>query len=377
MYTAKPARDDDNLTNTRLAFQHADDHKTRARLAVIGFDRRAVRQDQTPCVVGGFGKFLAPTQRLDERLGRNPRRARATGHRVFRPTVSEDILKHAHLLHRPTLPEVALGYNWPDPGFRARTTRWPMAPNQCGAGPRVRCIGYFVTQRHNVQTLFSNYLGRMNVSDPYPDFTRSERIADGAVHIAGIVFAIVATTLLIIAASGDTTVGTVVALSIYGAALIGSFVASACYHFTPWEGPRAVLRRIDHAAIYLKIAGTYTPLVVLIGSAFAHGILGLVWALAAVGAIAKLFFWSRPNRWGVGLYLGLGWLSVALVSSLIPLVSGVTLGLIVAGGLVYSLGAVVFSINGLRYQNAIWHTLVLAASVCFCVAIALGVLPAA
>ncbi|WP_085982815.1 PAQR family membrane homeostasis protein TrhA [Octadecabacter arcticus] len=216
----------------------------------------------------------------------------------------------------------------------------------------------------------------MNISDPYPDYTRGERIADGAVHAAGIVFAIVATILLIVAASGETSVGTVVALSIYGAALIGSFIASACYHFTPWDRPRSLLRRIDHAAIYLKIAGTYTPLVVLIGSAFAYGVLGLVWALAAVGAIAKLFFWARPSRWGVGLYLGLGWLSVALVSSLIPLVSGVTLGLIVAGGLVYSLGAIVFSIDKLRYQNAIWHSFVLAASVCFCLAIALGVLPA-
>jgi hemolysin III len=234
-----------------------------------------------------------------------------------------------------------------------------------------------MTQRHNVQTQFGDYLERMNISDPYPDYTRGERIADGAVHAAGIVFAVVATILLIVAASGETSVGTVVALSIYGAALIGSFIASACYHFTPWDRPRALLRRIDHAAIYLKIAGTYTPLVVLIGSAFAYGVLGLVWALAAVGAIAKLFFWVRPSRWGVGLYLGLGWLSVALVSSLIPLVSGVTLGLIVAGGLVYSLGAIVFSIDGLRYQNAIWHSFVLAASVCFCLAIALGVLPAA
>jgi hemolysin III len=215
----------------------------------------------------------------------------------------------------------------------------------------------------------------MTSSDPYPNFTRAERIADGVVHAFGIAFAIVATILLVIWASGDTSPSTVVGLSIYGAALIGSFVASACYHFTPWERPRHLLRRIDHAAIYLKIAGTYTPLVVLIGSAFAYSILGIVWALAAIGAIAKLFFWGRPTRWGVGLYLGLGWLSVALVTSLVPLVSGVTLILIVSGGLVYSLGAVVFSIDGLRFQNAIWHGFVLAASVCFCVAIALGVLP--
>ena len=215
----------------------------------------------------------------------------------------------------------------------------------------------------------------MTSSDPYPKFTRAERIADGVVHAFGIAFAVTATILLVVWASGETSPSTVIGLSIYGAALIGSFVASACYHFTPWEGPRHLLRRIDHAAIYLKIPVTYTPLVVLIGSAFAYSILGIVWALAAFGAIVKLFFWGRPTRWGVGLYLGLGWLSVALITSLVPLVSGATLALLVAGGLVYSLGAIVFSIDGLRFQNAIWHGFVLTASVCFCVAIALGVLP--
>ena len=222
---------------------------------------------------------------------------------------------------------------------------------------------------------FGNYLRYMNRFDPYPDFTRGERIADGAVHTVGIFFAIIATIQLILAASGNDNLWTVVALSIYGTALIGSFVASACYHFTPWDHYRAVLRRIDHAAIYLKIAATYTPLVVMIESAFAFGILGIVWALATVGIIVKLFFWTSPSRWGLGLYLGLGWLSVALVPSLIPLVSGLTFGLIMAGGLVYSVGAILFNIEVFRYQNAIWHTFVLAASLCFCIAITISILP--
>lgn len=216
----------------------------------------------------------------------------------------------------------------------------------------------------------------MTHTDPYPAYSRNERIADGAVHVAGIVFAIVGTTLLILWAH-EQTAATVMALWIYGAALIASFVASFCYHFTPWEGPRPILRRIDHAAIYLKIAGTYTPLIVLIGSAFAYGILAIVWGLAALGIAMKLFFWGRPTRLGVALYLGLGWLSLALATSLFPLVSGVVMGLIVTGGLVYSAGAVVFSLEGLKYQNAIWHGFVLFASVCFFAAIALGVIPAA
>jgi hemolysin III len=217
----------------------------------------------------------------------------------------------------------------------------------------------------------------MTHSDNYPIYSRSERIADGAVHIAGIVFAIAGTALLIVWATGQSSAGMLAGLWIYGAALTASFVASFCYHFTPWEGPRPVLRRIDHAAIYLKIAGTYTPLVVLIGSAFAYGVLALVWGLAAFGVAMKLFFWGRPTRLGVGLYLGLGWLSVALITSLLPLVSGAVIALMVAGGLVYSAGAVVFSLEGMKFQNAIWHSFVLIASICFFTAIALGVLPTA
>ena len=96
----------------------------------------------------------------------------------------------------------------------------------------------------------------MTQTDPYPVFTRSERIADGVMHVAGVAFAIVGTVLLIIWATGQTDTTTIVGLTVYGAAMIASFVASTCYHFAPWEAARPALRRIDHAAIYVKIAGT-------------------------------------------------------------------------------------------------------------------------
>lgn len=220
----------------------------------------------------------------------------------------------------------------------------------------------------------------MTQTDIYPDYPKSERIADAAMHIAGIVFAITGTVMLLLWAMGDSGV-TVTGVAVYGAALIGSFVASACYHFTPWERPRPILRRIDHAAIFLKIAGTYTPLVILIGSAFAYSILVIVWALAAIGVAAKLFFWPKngggSGRIGTALYLAMGWLSVALVTSLVPVLPTLAFGLIVAGGLIYSLGAVVFSLDGLRFQNAIWHGFVLVASLCFFAAIAMGVIATA
>lgn len=234
-----------------------------------------------------------------------------------------------------------------------------------------------VTQRYFRAEVDMPYVLRMTHCDPYPTSTRPERIADGVMHGVGVMFAALGGAMLIAWASGQADMATVTSLWIYTLAMTASFVASTCYHFTPWERARPTLRRLDHAAIYLKIAGTYTPLVVLIGSGFAYGVLAVVWGLAAIGVMVKLFFWSMPGRFDLGLYLGMGWLSVVLLTSLIGLVPLLAIGLIVAGGVVYSAGAVVFSAQDLRFQNAIWHGFVLVASLCFFAAIALGVMAAA
>ncbi len=209
----------------------------------------------------------------------------------------------------------------------------------------------------------------------YPVFSRPERIADGVVHTVGVALAVAgAVVLLTLAALQAHDAGTITALGIYAATLIATFAASACYHLIPWPAGRATLRRIDHAAIYLKIAGTYTPLVVFIGSGFAYTILGVVWALAAAGMVAKLFFWRTPGRLGAWLYLGMGWLSVALVWSLFPLLPVGASILIAAGGLLYSSGVIFFSWKNLPFQTAIWHGFVLIASGCFFAAICWGAL---
>ena len=208
--------------------------------------------------------------------------------------------------------------------------------------------------------------------DTYPAYPRSEKIADGVVHAIGVTFALTGAVLLIVFASLWATGGQVAALSVYGGALIATFVASAFYHMTPWESIRPALRRVDHAAIYLKIAGTYTPLVMLIGSTFAYVILGLVWALAAVGALAKLFYWNTPGKFGPVLYLTLGWLSVALLWPLAQSIPGPAVALVMVGGLLYSAGVVFFTMESMRFSNAIWHFFVLAASGCFYAAITVG-----
>jgi len=214
---------------------------------------------------------------------------------------------------------------------------------------------------------------------PYPTYSRAERIADGIIHAVGVMLALSGVIVLIVFAAfwardggARGGAGHVAALAVYGGALLASLVASACYHMTPWERVRPALRRIDHAAIYLKIAGTYTPLVALIGSAFAWVVLGVVWALAITGMVLKLAFWRDPGRLATAFYLVLGWIGLLLIWPMVQTLPVAVLILVACGGVLYSAGVVFFTWDSLRYSNAIWHGFVLVASGCFFAAITLG-----
>lgn len=207
----------------------------------------------------------------------------------------------------------------------------------------------------------------------YPSYAPAERIADGTIHVLGIAFAVIGTVLLLVFASLRVDDAPLLAIAIYGGALILGFGASALYHMTPWEGPRPLFRRIDHAAIYVKIAATYTPIVALIGSAFAWVLLAVVWGLALVGITMKLAFWRNPGRFGPFLYIGLGWLSVLLIWPVVQTFPLAVAILIACGGLLYTAGVIFYSWDSLKFSNAIWHGFVLAASACFFAAITVGV----
>lgn len=210
----------------------------------------------------------------------------------------------------------------------------------------------------------------------YPAYPRAERIADGVMHAIGVAFALTGAAAITALAAMRAEGGLALAVAVYGVALIATFTVSACYHMTPWDRFRPLLRRLDHAAIFLKIAGTYTPLVALLGSGFAYGVLGLVWALSVAGALAKLFFWRDPGVLGWVLYLVLGWLSLLLIwplATTLPLPATI---LVATGGVLYTAGVIFFAWESLRFSNAIWHAFVLAASACFFAAIAVGTLSA-
>lgn len=207
----------------------------------------------------------------------------------------------------------------------------------------------------------------------YPSYARSERIADGTMHAIGVLGALIGAVVLLVWSAGVATSAQMTGLAVYGATLIATFVASAFYHFTPWIEIRPLLRRIDHAAIYLKIAGTYTPLVVMIGTGFAYAVLAIVWSLAAVGMVLKLFYWRTPGRFGPALYLVMGWLSLALIWSLWPIVPLSAIVLMGVGGLLYTLGVPFYASETMKYSLAIWHGFVVTASACFFAAISISV----
>ena len=206
----------------------------------------------------------------------------------------------------------------------------------------------------------------------YP-YSLRETLADGTVHAAGLALAAVGVIALLAQAHMGAPGAQIAALYVYAVAILLAFAASAIYHLSPFDRTRPLLHKIDHAAIYLKIAGTYTPLVVMLGSAFGYFLLGVIWTIAAAGAALKLSVWHASGRLSLGLYLAMGWAAVLLVPLLFSKVPTLSFALIVAGGLLYTAGTVIFARDGMRYQNAIWHGFVLIGSACFFAAIALTI----
>jgi hemolysin III len=196
-------------------------------------------------------------------------------------------------------------------------------------------------------------------------YTRGERVADAIVHALGVAGSLAACAALAAVASRGASARLAAALGLYAAGLLAMLGCSALYNMSP-EGPRkALLRRLDHAAIFAMIAGTYTPVVLLaVGGAWGWGLLAVVWAGAAGGAALKVLAPARFERTSTAAYLLLGWVGLAALDPLLAALPPRDLALLVAGGLLYSLGVVVHLSRRLLYHNVLWHALVLAAAAC-------------
>ncbi|GEO83005.1 DNA-binding protein [Pararhodospirillum oryzae] len=175
--------------------------------------------------------------------------------------------------------------------------------------------------------------------------------------------------------SGDGRL--ITAAVIYGVGLLATFGFSAAYNLALGSRFTEILRRCDHAAIYVMIAGTYTPLaLVCIGGWVGITLLSVVWGVAAIGLVLKLVWHRRFERLSLFLYLALGWAGLAAIGSIIAALPVAALILLLVGGVVYSVGVVFHLWTRLQFQNAIWHIFVLAAAGCHYAAVLDAILPA-
>jgi hemolysin III len=197
------------------------------------------------------------------------------------------------------------------------------------------------------------------------NYDRAELIADGIVHGIGVLWGLIAATVLIVLTAIYATPVEVAVVSVYVAGLLSMLVLSATYNLWPVSRAKWVLRRFDHSAIYVLIAATYTPFITeLKDSIFAIALLVGVWCVAIVGIVLKLGWPGRFDRVSVGLYLAMGWSGMMLYDAVVAALPTMALGFMIAGGVLYSTGVIFHAWQRLRFQNVIWHCFVLLGAVC-------------
>lgn len=214
----------------------------------------------------------------------------------------------------------------------------------------------------------------MNAPSPPRRCSRAEYVADAAVHMAGLAFGIGACTTLAILAILNPDALRITGLAVYGIGLMAMLGCSALYNMTLHEGRRNWFRRLDHAAIFVMIAGSYTPFsLMVIGGSWGMALLAVVWTVAIAGVLLKLCWPQRFERLSLAAYLLLGWVVVAAFRPLLDGASMAGLILLVTGGALYSLGVIFHVWEKLPFQNAVWHVFVLAAAACHFSAIVIDV----
>jgi hemolysin III len=211
-----------------------------------------------------------------------------------------------------------------------------------------------------------------------PTYQQTEEKLNVLTHAFGFVLSIVGLILLVMRANQYGSAKHVISFAIFGATLILLYAASTLYHSAKNTRKRHYLNILDHAAIYVLIAGTYTPFALItLGGASGWRLFYVIWSLALAGVILKLFFIGRFNALSTLMYVAMGWLVVFDVEALIQNLPLHGLIWLFAGGLSYTLGAIFFSFPSIKYNHAIFHVFVLGGSFCHFVAIYFFVLPSA
>ena len=195
--------------------------------------------------------------------------------------------------------------------------------------------------------------------------TLGEEIANSVSHGIGLVLALAAVPVLIVAAVRHGSALSIVGAGVYATTLVLLYSASTIYHALPQNRAKQIFRVFDHAAIFLLIAGTYTPFTLgVMRGAWGWTLLSLVWSMALLGVLLKAIGGMRFRRLSMCLYLAMGWLALIAARTIWMHVPVFGLAWILAGGLAYTAGVAFYALERLRYNHLIWHMFVLTGSIC-------------
>jgi len=214
------------------------------------------------------------------------------------------------------------------------------------------------------------------LSEPERAYSRGEELANWVTHGIGLVASIGGLTLLIVLASLRGGAWHVVSFTVFGLTLLGLYTVSTLYHAYRREPMKRLFLKLDHVAIFLLIAGTYTPfLLTNLRGPWGWSLFGVIWGVCGAGAVFQLLFGERYRLTSTLAYVCAGWLIVVAIGPMLTLVPHGGLWLLLAGGLCYTVGVVFYLWHRLRYHHAVWHTFVLGGSTCHYLAVLLFLLP--
>ena len=197
------------------------------------------------------------------------------------------------------------------------------------------------------------------------DYSMGEEIFNSVSHGLGFIASIVGLVFLAIFAVSYGDIWHIVSFSIFGATLILLYLASTLYHSLTRTKAVRIMQAIDHSAIFLLIAGTYTPfMLTVMRSTLGWTILSIVWGIAIVGILLKIFHFEKAHRIGLILYLAMGWIIVLVFFQVVKLLPLFSLIMLFTGGFFYTAGTIFYKWDKLKYNHAIWHLFVLGGSIC-------------
>jgi hemolysin III len=203
-----------------------------------------------------------------------------------------------------------------------------------------------------------------------------EELANVLTHGAGAVASLVGAAVLVSVAALWGDAWTVVGSAVFGATLVLLYTASTLYHAAHSPAVKARLKVLDHCAIYLLIAGSYTPFALVgLRGGWGWSLFAVAWTLAAAGTVFKLFFIDRFPRLSTATYIGMGWLAVVAIVPMVQRLPAATLVWMVAGGVTYTVGTVFYHSRRIPYAHAIWHLFVIGGSACHFAAVLTQMLP--